>query len=84
MELLDQSMELSSKESLFTSLKEDGFGQDPGGMEQMIGTLVNRGLTRDEAEKQYEAELLFAKEFGADSYLLCAPNMKITFGKVKR
>ncbi len=38
----------------------------------------------NEAMEQYEAELLFSKEFADHSYLTYAPNMKITFGNVKR
>jgi hypothetical protein len=50
----------------------------------MINHLMLRGLTFDEARSQYEAELLFSKEFGMESSLTYAPNMKITFGTVKR
>lgn len=36
-----------------------------------------------EAQKQYEAEATFSKEFSDKSWLVYAPNMKISFGTVK-
>ncbi|WP_148505276.1 hypothetical protein [Paenibacillus beijingensis] len=81
---LDQNMDLQSREKLFNSLREEGLGEKPSELEEMGNNLVERGLTFDEAREQYEAELLFSEEFGVDSFLTYAPNMKITFGKVKR
>jgi SAM-dependent methyltransferase len=81
---LDPNMDLHSKERLFSSLREEGLGEIPGDLEGIINNLINRGLTLDEARDQYEAELLFSKEFGIKSSLTSAPNMKITFGIVKR
>jgi SAM-dependent methyltransferase len=81
---LDPNMDLHSKEILFSSLREEGLGEIPGDLEGIINNLINRGLTLDEARDQYEAELLFSKEFGIKSSLTSAPNMKITFGIVKR
>lgn len=81
---LDRNMDLHSKERLFSSLREEGLGEIPGDLEEIINNLINRGLTLEEARDQYEAELLFSKEFGIKSSLTYAPNMKITFGIVKR
>ncbi|NRF93934.1 class I SAM-dependent methyltransferase [Paenibacillus frigoriresistens] len=81
---LDQNMDLLSKQSLYNSLREEGLGELPGEKEEFVHNLVNRGLMLNEAMEQYEAELLFSKEFADHSYLTYAPNMKITFGNVKR
>lgn len=81
---LDQNMDLLSKQSLYNSLREEGLGELPGEKEEFLHNLVNRGLMFNEAMNQYEAELLFSKEFDDNSYLTYAPNMKITFGTVKR
>jgi SAM-dependent methyltransferase len=81
---LDQNMDTAHKERLYNSLKEEGLGQELGDFKEVTTNLMNRGLTADEARKQYEAELLFSKEFGIESYLTYAPNMKITFGIVSR
>lgn len=81
---LDKNMDVRHKEKLYTALKEDGLGRVPNDREEIIKNLKNRGLTTQESEKQYEAELLFSKEFTIDSFLTYAPNMKITSGIVKR
>jgi 2-polyprenyl-3-methyl-5-hydroxy-6-metoxy-1,4-benzoquinol methylase len=81
---LDQNMDLYSKERLYNSLREEGLGETPGDLKEIIDNLMNRGLTLDEALDEYEAELLFSREFSSDSYSTYAPNMKITFGTVKR
>lgn len=81
---LDQNMDLHNKERLYNSLREEGLGNEPGDFDEIINNLLNRGLTFEEAQEQYEAELLFSKEFVIESYLTYAPNMKITFGIVKR
>ncbi|MCM3273469.1 class I SAM-dependent methyltransferase [Paenibacillus elgii] len=81
---LDPKRDLQSKERLFNALKEEGLGQKPEELQRLTTNLVNRGLTLDEARNQVEAELFFSKQFIMDSYLTYAPNMKITFGTVKR
>ncbi|WP_163855507.1 class I SAM-dependent methyltransferase [Paenibacillus elgii] len=81
---LDPNRDLQSKERLFNALKEEGLGQKPEELQRLTTNLVNRGLTLDEARNQVEAELFFSKQFKMDSYLTYAPNMKITFGTVKR
>ncbi|MDQ0915384.1 methyltransferase domain-containing protein [Paenibacillus sp. V4I5] len=81
---LDQNMDLLSKQSLYNSLREEGLGELPGEKEEFLHNLVNRGLLLNDAMNQYEAEILFSKEFDDNSYLTYAPNMKITFGTVKR
>ena len=64
--------------------REEGIGVSPGEKEKFIRNLMGRGLSESEAHSQYEAEFLFAKEFMEDSFLTYAPNMKISFGTVKR
>ncbi|MBD0381371.1 class I SAM-dependent methyltransferase [Paenibacillus sedimenti] len=81
---LDQNMDATSKNKLYHSLREEGLGQKPGDLNVTINNLMKRGLTQEEARDQYEAELLFSNEFGEGSWLTYAPNMKITFGTVKR
>jgi SAM-dependent methyltransferase len=81
---LDQNMDLHSKERLYNALKEEGLGEVPVDLKEIINNLMNRGLTIDEARDQYEAEFQFSMKFGIESSLTYAPNMKITFGIVKR
>ncbi|TFE19378.1 class I SAM-dependent methyltransferase [Cohnella luojiensis] len=81
---LDQNMDPNNKEKLYHSLKEEGLGQEPGNLKNVLNNLIMRGLTNDEAMNQYEAELLFSKEFGDGSWLTYSPNMKISFGTVKK
>ncbi|MFC5405866.1 methyltransferase domain-containing protein [Cohnella soli] len=81
---LDQNMEALNKKKLYLSLKEEGIGQVPGDKDGVLNSLATRGLTREEAEKQYEAELLLSQEFSEKSWLTYAPNMKITFGTIRR
>ena len=81
---LDQNMDESSKRSLFQSLREEGLGQEPDELAVVIQNLLDRGVTEEEANKQYEAEKLFSEEFGERSWLTYAPNMKITSGIIKR
>jgi SAM-dependent methyltransferase len=81
---LDQNMEITKKERLFQSLREDGIGHIPGDFNETMNNLINRGLTPEEAKKQYEAELLLSHKFGDSSWLTYAPNMKISYGIVKR
>jgi Methyltransferase domain len=72
------------KEQLFYSLKEEGVGAKPVNKDQFMDSLINRGVTLTQAQQQYEAELLFSQIFNIESSLLYAPNMKITFGEIKR
>ncbi|SMF87791.1 Methyltransferase domain-containing protein [Paenibacillus uliginis N3/975] len=81
---LDQNMDLKNKEKLFDSLREEGLGKEPECLKDTLNNLMNRGLTHQEASDQHEAELLFSREFGPQSWLTYAPNMKISFGTVKR
>lgn len=79
----DQNMDTSSKHMLFSALKEEGLGQQPSDdISQFTNNLMARGLTETEARKQYEAEFTFAKEFDDESWLVYAPNMKISYGTV--
>ncbi|MFD2328179.1 class I SAM-dependent methyltransferase [Cohnella sp. GCM10020058] len=79
---LDPTADLASNEELFNSLAAEGIGHPPGDRKETLDRLVQRGLTADEAKSQYEAELLLSKEFNIRSWLIYAPNMKISFGTV--
>ncbi|NOV02120.1 methyltransferase domain-containing protein [Paenibacillus planticolens] len=81
---LDQNADPQTNQRLYSSLKEEGIGGNPGDEDIFVRNLMSRGLTEREAQSQYEAELRFSKEFQMDSFLTYAPNMKITFGTVKR
>ncbi len=69
---------------LYSALREEGLGQGPNGVSKMINNLLSRGLNETEAQKQYEAEATFSKEFSDESWLVYAPTMKISFGTVQR
>lgn len=81
---LDPKMDLRNKDKLFKSLREEGLGGTPGDRELMIQRLINKGVSIEEAQKQYNSELLFSDVFTKNSSLAYAPNMKITFGRIKR
>lgn len=81
---LDQHMADSDKEKLFLALKEEGLGQEPNARHEVVTHLMERGLNSEEANRQYEAESEFAREFNEISWLTYAPNMKITSGIVTR
>ncbi|WP_339302871.1 class I SAM-dependent methyltransferase [Paenibacillus sp. FSL R5-0519] len=81
---LDQNMPGSDKQKLFHALKEEGLGQKNNARHEVVTQLVERGLHSDEANRQYEAEDVFAREFNESSWLTYAPNMKITSGIVTR
>lgn len=81
---LDPKMDLRNKDKLFKSLREEGLGGTPGDRELMIQRLINKGVSIEEAQKQYNSELLFSDVFTKNSSLTYAPNMKITFGRIKR
>lgn len=81
---LDPNTQVVNKEKLFKSLREEGLGGTPGDRESMIQRLINKGVSIEEAQKQYNLELLFSDVFTKNSSLAYAPNMKITFGRVKR
>jgi len=77
---LHPNMDQKEKQKLYESLIEDGMGNEPTDKGAFINSLINRGLSLSEAQKQYEAELLFSQVFNKDSSLIFAPGMKITFG----
>ncbi|MCY9662196.1 methyltransferase domain-containing protein [Paenibacillus chondroitinus] len=81
---LDPNAEPQKRQQLYNSLREEGIGGFPGEESKFIRNLMNRGLTESESQNQYEAEYLFSKIFSEDSVLTYAPNMKISFGTVKR
>lgn len=79
---LDPNVNRKDKEKLYNSLLEDGIGKAPTNRETFIQGLISRGVTREEAHKQYESELLLSQLFSINSSLVCAPSMKITFGEI--
>ncbi|GIO96075.1 methyltransferase [Paenibacillus lautus] len=81
---LDQNMDATEKDRLFQSLKEEGIGQEQEDSVKVVEQLVQRGLTIEEAQAQYAAELKLFQEFDSDSWLTYAPNMKISLGTVSR
>jgi SAM-dependent methyltransferase len=80
---LDSNMNLIGKQRLYKALREDCIGELPEEEEGFLQSLMDRGLTFNEARDQYEAELFFSKELKEESFLTYAPNKKITFGTVK-
>lgn len=82
--ILDQNVELGNKEALYSALKEEGLGQDPGELNEVIERLMARGLSGEEARTQYEAEEFFSKHFKLNSWLTYVPGMKISYGVVSR
>jgi hypothetical protein len=81
---LDPNSEVWKKDALYSSLKEDGFGADPGEEEPFIANLVNRGATYEEAQNEYKLESFLSKVFKNDTFLTYAANMKITSGVIER
>jgi len=81
---LDPNFQAGKTDALYSSLKEDGFGADPGEEERFIANLVNRGATYEEAQNEYRMELFLSKVFTSDVFLTCAANMKITTGVIER
>lgn len=79
---LDSNVDTAAKNELYNALRAEGIGQLPGEMTETLSQLMQRGLTADEANSQYEAERLLSKEFNMQSMLTYAPNMKISFGTV--
>ncbi|USK99557.1 class I SAM-dependent methyltransferase [Bacillus tropicus] len=80
---LDSNIHHKDKNDVYHSLKEEGIADNPGDKQQFIERLMARELTYDDALAQYEAELRFFKAFHLYSFLVYAPNMKITFGDVE-
>ncbi|HHT7238273.1 MULTISPECIES: class I SAM-dependent methyltransferase [Bacillus] len=81
---LDPNLNQNDKQGLYNSLKEEGIASNPGEKQQFIDRLMSRGLTFAEALAQYEAELRFFEVFHIHSALVYAPNMKITYGEIRR
>lgn len=81
---LDSNLNQNDKQGLYNSLKEEGIAGNLGDKQQFIERLMARGLTYEEALAQYEVELRFFKAFHMHSSLVYAPNMKITFGEIKK
>lgn len=81
---LDPNADAEINSTLFHSLKEDGFGADPGEEDPFITKLMSRGATFQEAQKEYSLESFLSKTFNKDVFLTYAPNMKITTGIIER
>ncbi|WP_373233092.1 class I SAM-dependent methyltransferase [Cohnella sp.] len=81
---LDQNIELENKEALYSALKDEGLGHEPGEQNDVIKRLMARGLLGEEARAQYDAEEFFSKQFKLQSWLTYAPSMKISYGTVSR
>jgi SAM-dependent methyltransferase len=81
---LDSNIQLDYKQQLYDSLVEEGLGKVPPERNGFIARLMDKGLSSEEAQTQYEAQLLFSESFSKDSFLAYAPNMKITYGTIKR
>lgn len=81
---LDQNMDAAEKDRLFQSLKEEGIGQELEDPVKVVEQMVQRGLSVEEAQTQYAAELKLFQVFNGDSWLTYAPNMKISYGTVGR
>ncbi|WP_434751537.1 class I SAM-dependent methyltransferase [Paenibacillus amylolyticus] len=81
---LDQHMAEQDKHTLYNAFIEEGLGAMPDNRNEINAQLMERGLTAEEANNQYEAEVSFAKTFNENEYMTYAPNMKITSGIVNR
>jgi SAM-dependent methyltransferase len=81
---LDPNSNTLEMDDLYTALKEDGFGADPGAEETFIASLVDRGASYEEAKNEYKTESLLSKFFKSEAFLTCAANMKITTGVIER
>lgn len=65
-------------------MKEEGIGQELEDPVKVVEQMVQRGLSVEEAQAQYAAELKLFRVFDSDSWLTYAPNMKISYGTVGR
>ncbi|MCA0755911.1 class I SAM-dependent methyltransferase [Paenibacillus sp. N4] len=81
---LDPNSEAGEMEALFSALKEDGFGADPGAEEPFVESLVKRGAAYEEALSEYRLEAALSNLFKDNVFLTYAPNMKITTGIIER
>ncbi|WP_211750211.1 class I SAM-dependent methyltransferase [Paenibacillus sp. Marseille-Q4541] len=81
---LDPNADVLKMDALYSSLKEDGFGADPGDEDSFISNLIQRGATYEEATNEYKAELFLSEIFNSDVFLTYAANMKITSGVIER
>ncbi|ASS65491.1 MULTISPECIES: methyltransferase domain-containing protein [unclassified Paenibacillus] len=73
-----------SRERLYRLFQENGYADAPDAdRDAWIDRLVGRGASPEEAQTQYENELRLSQALNKDSCLTYAPNMMITYGKVK-
>jgi SAM-dependent methyltransferase len=81
---LDPNSNTYKMDTLYASIKEDGFGADPGPEETFIANLVQRGASYEEAKNEYKVESFVSKIFKSDVFLTYASNLKITTGVIER
>ncbi|MCJ8010881.1 class I SAM-dependent methyltransferase [Paenibacillus sp. KQZ6P-2] len=82
---LNPAEEMTESEDLYAKLKAEGIGHPPNNnQDEWAQSLIKRGLTSDEAHRQYEAEHRMSQLFRPESCFAYAPGMKITFGTVSR
>lgn len=81
---LDSNINQNDKQGLYNSLKEEGIASNPGEKQPFIDRLMSRCLTYDEALAQYETELRFFETCHIHSSIVYAPNMRITYGEIRR
>lgn len=79
---MDKNNEKKDNVKLFNSLQKDGIGIRPKEKKNFIQGLIKRGLTIEEAEKQYNSEIKMSELFSIESIYTWAPSMKITCGIV--
>lgn len=80
---LDPNSGAGKAEALYSALKEDGFGADPGAQEPFVAGLVERGAAYEEALNEYKLESFVSGIFDDKVFLTYAPNMKITTGIIE-
>lgn len=82
---LHSNMDQDRKSGLYERLRDSGHADAPAQeRETFVTQLMERGARFEEAQQQYDNELLLSKQFQSDSSFTYACNMKITFGRVDR
>jgi len=78
--VIDPTLNPVETDKLATALRPDR----PGDKEPFVRRLIDRGMTAEEAERQYECENRFVDAMDGTRYFTHAPNMTITFGRISR
>lgn len=76
--ILDPEVDREKAAHLYEAIKFN----DPGDREPFIQCLIERGMSCEEAQRQYEAEKLLSTAFTSSVAATYAAGMKITFGTV--